>query len=74
MAPPRSKPKVAIDQDGDGDYDVTVDVETPDAPDPDPQIVQGVRDVIERMEVVITPPTTRITYSAAREALRALLP
>ena len=69
------KPKVQIDEDGDGDIDVTVEIDTPEPdPTPDPHIVQGVRDVIARMEVVIPQGTNRITYSAAREALRALLP
>jgi hypothetical protein len=66
------KPKVHIDQDGDGDTDVSVDVDTGPGAWP-----TGVREQINmlvgRMEPVVAPPNTRITYANAREALRGIL-
>lgn len=66
------KPKVSIDQDGDGDTDVEVDVDT----GPDTTWPAGVReqivDIVKRMEAVLQPGTQRITYAAAREALRSI--
>lgn len=71
MAP---KPKVHIDKDGDGDIDQTVEV---DVPEDDDNWPAGARDqifaIIARMEAVLTPPNTRISYASAREALRSLL-
>lgn len=68
------KPKVSIDEDGDGDTDVTVEI---DSPPSEAHWPPGVRDAIvnlvNRMEVHIVPPTTRVTYSSARETLRGLL-
>jgi hypothetical protein len=67
------KPKVQIDEDGDGDIDVTVEIDTPPADTPEPVDHAEITKIVAGMEVFVTPPATRLTYSAVRERLRGLL-